>query len=87
LSPEVEKPTPMDNEVLVRIYATKVTSGDAKIRRGKFPIMYWLPKRIVYGFRKPKRPILGVDLAGEIESVGKDVKRFRKGDQVKDIPG
>jgi NADPH:quinone reductase-like Zn-dependent oxidoreductase len=87
LSPEVEKPTPMDNEVLVRIYAKKVTSGDAKIRRGKFPIMYWLPMRIVYGFRKPKRSILGVDLSREIESVGKDVKRFRKGDQVKDIPG
>ena len=87
MSPELEKPTPMDNEVLVRIYAIKVTSGDAKIRRGKFPIMYWPPMRIVYGFRKPKRSILGVDLAGEIESVGKDVKRFRKGDQVKDIPG
>jgi len=41
----------------------------------------------MYGFRKPKRPILGVDLAGEIESVGKDVKLFRKGDQVKDILG
>jgi len=87
LSPEVEKPTPMDDEVLVRIYAKKVTSGDAKIRRGKFPIMYWLPMRIVYGFRKPRRAILGFELAGEIESAGKDLKLFRKGDQVKDIQG
>ena len=79
---EVEKPTPKDNEVLIRVYATTVTAGDAKIRSFKFPIMYWLPTRIVFGFRKPKRPIPGIELAGEIEAVGKDVKLFRKGDQV-----
>ncbi len=79
---EVAKPTPKDNEVLIRIYATTVTSGDSRLRSFTFPIMYWFPSRIIFGLRKPKRTILGSELAGEIESVGKDVKLFRKGDQV-----
>ena len=80
---EVEKPTPKDNEVLVRVYATTVTAGDVKVRSFKnIPTMFWLLYRIYLGLRKPKRTILGMELAGEIESVGKDVKRFRKGDQV-----
>ncbi|MBN2413347.1 NAD(P)-dependent alcohol dehydrogenase [candidate division KSB1 bacterium] len=79
---EVGKPSPKDNELLIKIYATTVTSGDAKLRGGKFPFMYWLPMRIMYGFRKPKKPILGVEFAGVVESTGKNVKRFKKGDQV-----
>jgi 2-desacetyl-2-hydroxyethyl bacteriochlorophyllide A dehydrogenase len=79
---EVEKPTPKDNEVLVRIFATTVSSGVVRIRSFKFPTWAWLPMRIQFGFRKPKRTILGVELAGEIESIGKDVKLFKKGDQV-----
>jgi NADPH:quinone reductase-like Zn-dependent oxidoreductase len=79
---EVEKPIPKDNEVLIRIYATTVTSGDTRVRRFDVPTLMWLPARIMLGFRKPKNPILGNDLAGEIESVGKDVTLFRKGDQV-----
>ena len=80
---EVEKPTPKDNEVLVRIYATTVTAGDCEQRSLKLPIWYALPMRAYVGLKRPKRiTILGMDLAGEIESVGKDVKRFRKGDQV-----
>ena len=79
---EIEKPTPKENEILIKIYATTVTSGDAILRSFKFPVMYWLPSRIVFGFRKPKKPILGHELAGEIEAVGKEVKRFRQGDQV-----
>jgi len=80
---EVEKPIPKDNEVLIRIYATTVTAGDCEMRRLKFPILLRLPMRIYVGLRKPKRiTILGQELAGEIESVGKDVKLFRKGDQV-----
>ena len=69
---EVEKPTPKDNEVLIRIYATTVTAEDPGMRGSPG----------LNGLRKPKNPILGWYLAGEIESVGKDVKRFRKGDQV-----
>ena len=81
---EVAKPTPKDNEVLIRIYATTVTAGDCEIRRSKIMILYWLFARITFGFRKPKKNknILGQELAGEIESLGKDVKLFRKGDQV-----
>jgi NADPH:quinone reductase-like Zn-dependent oxidoreductase len=78
---EVEKPTPKDDEVLVKVYATTVSAGDCEIRSFKIPILFWLFLRINLGLRKPKK-ILGSYLAGEIESVGKDVKLFNKGDQV-----
>jgi NADPH:quinone reductase-like Zn-dependent oxidoreductase len=79
---EVEKPIPKDNELLVKVYATTVTSGDVKARSSIYAPVPWLLGRAMTGLTKPKRPILGMELAGEIESVGKDVKRFRKGDQV-----
>jgi 2-desacetyl-2-hydroxyethyl bacteriochlorophyllide A dehydrogenase len=78
----VAKPTPKDNEVLIRIYATTVTAGDCEIRSFKIPLFIWLPLRLYMGLRKPRKHILGQELAGEIEAVGKDVKLFRKGDQV-----
>jgi len=80
---EIEKPTPKDNEVLIRIYATTVTAGDCEIRSLKLPIFIRLPMQIYIGFRKPTRKnIIGQELAGEIEAVGKDVKLFKEGDQV-----
>jgi NADPH:quinone reductase-like Zn-dependent oxidoreductase len=79
---EIEKPMPKDNEVLVKVYATTVTVADFRSRSFTIPPAFWLPARITLGFRKPKKPILGVELAGEIESVGKAVTRFKKGDQV-----
>ena len=79
---EVEKPTPKDNEVRIKVYATTVHRGDSRMRSFTVPRSMWLMARIALGIRKPKRKILGMELAGEIESIGKDVKLFKKGDQV-----
>jgi NADPH:quinone reductase-like Zn-dependent oxidoreductase len=79
---EVNKPIPKDNEVLIRIYATTVTAGDCELRSFKIATWIWLPLRLYIGLRKPRRPILGQELAGEIEAVGKEVSQFKKGDQV-----
>ena len=81
---EVEKPIPKDNEVLVKIYATTVHVGDTILRKGKHPDskFYTIMLHFMVGLRKPKRNILGMELAGEIEAIGKDVKLFKKGDQV-----
>lgn len=80
---EVEKPVPGDNEVLVRIYATTVTAGDCELRSLNLPVYISLPMRIWLGFRKPKRTTIpGTELAGEVETVGKDVRRFKAGDRV-----
>lgn len=79
---EVEKPAPKDDEVLIRIYAATVNTGDCELRSPEIPNMIWLVVRIYFGLRKPRKKILGGYLAGEIEAVGKDVKLFRKGGQV-----
>jgi NADPH:quinone reductase-like Zn-dependent oxidoreductase len=79
---EVAKPTPRDNEVLVKVYATTVTSGDARVRSFTVPLSFWLPARLALGLSKPRRAILGSVFAGEVEAVGKAVQRFQQGDQV-----
>ena len=79
---ELEKPTPKDNEVLVRVHAATVTAGDCELRSLKLPLSWQLIARIGFGFRGPRKKILGQELAGEIESVGKAVRLFKKGDQV-----
>jgi NADPH:quinone reductase-like Zn-dependent oxidoreductase len=85
---EVETPVPKDNEVLIRIHATTVTTSDCNMRNLTFaPKFALLLVRMQFGFFKPKINILGIDLAGEIEAVGKDVTRFKEGDQVFGVAG
>lgn len=80
---EIEKPIPKDHEVLVKVHATTVTAGDCEMRALKFPIWLRLPIRLFVGLRKPKNvTIIGQEFSGEVEGVGKDVKRFKPGDQV-----
>ena len=87
---EVEKPSPKDNEVLIRIQAVSVNYGDivarnfgnTPAREFNMPLLFWLPAKIAFGLNKPKKQILGNEFAGEIEAVGKDVTRFKQGAQV-----
>lgn len=79
---DVAKPIPKDNEVLIKVHATTVTVGDTRMRSFTVPRGQWLPARLYLGVRKPKRAILGMELAGEVEAVGKRVTRFQVGDAV-----
>jgi NADPH2:quinone reductase len=74
---EVERPVPKDDEVLVRVHATTVTQTDCHMRRAR-PYLW----RLMLGLRRPKRRILGLELAGEVEEVGRGVTRFRQGERV-----
>ena len=87
---EVEKPAPKENEILIRNHATTVNIGDIWARNFKeitpsrftMPLPLWIPSRMYFGLTKPRVPTLGSEFAGEVEAVGKDVKRFKPGDQV-----
>jgi NADPH:quinone reductase-like Zn-dependent oxidoreductase len=92
---DVEKPVPKDNEILIRIHATSVNFGDTMARNFKaitprqfnMPFLFWLLAKISFGLRQPKITVLGSEFAGEIEAVGRDVKRFKQGDQIFGYPG
>jgi NADPH:quinone reductase-like Zn-dependent oxidoreductase len=80
---QVEKPAPEDNEVLIKVCAATVTTGDVNVRGFTFvPPGFGPLPRLMFGVRGPKKQILGTELAGEIEAAGRDVRSFKKGDQV-----
>lgn len=80
---EVEKPAPGDNEILIRVRATTVTTADTEFRRLKLPLLFSIPLRLYLGFTKPARiQILGGEFAGEVETAGKAVTHYKPGDQV-----
>ncbi len=79
---EVERPSPKDNEMLIKIHAATVTSGDVRLRSSDFPPLFWLPARLLFGLFKPKKKILGHELAGVVEEIGKSVTKFKVGDAV-----
>ena len=78
----IQKPKPKNNEVLVKIYASSVTSGDVRLRSSDFPILFWLPARLIFGLFKPKKKILGHEFSGVVEEIGKNVTKFKIGDNV-----
>ncbi|MBN1965077.1 MAG: NAD(P)-dependent alcohol dehydrogenase [Anaerolineae bacterium] len=84
---EVPQPTPKDNQVLIKVHATTVTAGDCETRSLKVPLLLRLPMRLYMGPIRPRGMILGQELAGEVEAVGKDVTRFKPGDQIFAAPG
>lgn len=79
---DTPKPVPKDNEVLVKVMATTVTSGDSRMRAFRIPAAFWLPGRLVMGITRPRKPVLGVEFAGVVEAVGKAVTRFAPGERV-----
>lgn len=84
---EVEKPTPKNDEVLIRIHASAVTASDIFIRSSQLPLRFLVPMRILMGFTKPRKSVIGLVLSGTVESVGNDIHRFRPGDDVYGITG
>jgi NADPH:quinone reductase-like Zn-dependent oxidoreductase len=78
----VEKPVPKDDEVLIRVHSTTVTSGDVWIRSSTYSPWFWLFGRIMYGITKPRKKIPGNELSGEIEAIGKDITQFQVGDKI-----
>jgi len=79
---DVPKPVPKDDEVLVRIRATTVSAADCELRRFDFAPWIWVPMRLGFGIRRPRRRVLGQDLAGDVDAVGVKVTSLRKGDRV-----
>ncbi len=87
---DVARPTPKDKEILVKVHAVSINYGDliarnfrnVSPRKFNMPSIFWLPARMEFGFRKPKRHILGSEFAGEVEAIGKAVTRFKVGEQV-----
>ncbi len=79
---DLAKPVPADHEILVKVRAATVAAGDLRVRGFRFPLSVWLPVRALFGIRRPRKPVLGIELAGVVEATGRAVTRFRAGDAV-----
>jgi NADPH:quinone reductase-like Zn-dependent oxidoreductase len=87
---EIDKPVPKDNELLIKVFATPVNFGDTLVRNFKeisprkfhMPFLFWLFGKMYFGFKKPKKTVLGSEFVGEVHGIGKAVKKFKTGDQV-----
>ena len=79
---DIVKPKPKEDEILVKIHAATVTSGDVRLRASDFPPIFWLPARLIFGLFKPKKKVLGHELSGIVEEVGSAVTKFNVGDAV-----
>ncbi len=79
---EIEKPVPKDHEILVRVHATTVSAADYRVRSFDVPATFWIPAKLALGFSKPRKHVLGMELSGKVEAIGKNVKTFDKGDDV-----
>ena len=84
---DVAKPIPSNDEVCIKVLATAVTASDIFIRGSQIPIQFLIPMRLMIGLTRPRKSIIGLVLAGDIESVGADIKRFKPGDQVYGLTG
>ncbi|MEI6449111.1 MAG: alcohol dehydrogenase catalytic domain-containing protein [Actinomycetes bacterium] len=84
---EVERPSPKDDEVCIRIMATAVTASDIFVRGSDIPLRFRIPMRLMLGITRPRRQIIGLVLAGEVAAVGRDATRFKHGDQVYGLTG
>jgi NADPH:quinone reductase-like Zn-dependent oxidoreductase len=84
---ELERPVPRDDEVLIKVYATSVTNSDLFIRGSQIPLRFRIPMRLMLGITRPKHPIIGEVLSGEVVQVGARTRRFKVGDQVFGLTG
>jgi len=78
----IEKPLPKSDEVLIKVKAVSVSSGDVRLRSSNFPRLYWLLARLIFGLLRPKRKILGHEFSGVVQKVGEKVYEFKEGDEV-----
>lgn len=79
---DIDKPAIKDNQVLIHVVNATVTLGDCECRSFKMANWIWIPARIAFGILKPRNPVLGMEVAGEIVETGKDVTRFKPGDRI-----
>jgi len=79
---QIKKPTPKENELLIKIVYSSLTPSDILLHSGKFPLLFWIPIRLLFGFFRPRRLILGYEFSGIIHDIGSEVTQFKIGEEV-----